>query len=371
LHVGEAMSAKRVSPIHWDAIRRILVVRLDNIGDVVMTGPALRALERAVPNVSITLLASPAGSEAAALLPWVDDVIVHRALWQDASGALPHDPRREQALVENLRAHRFDAAVIFTSFSQTPYPPAFLCYLADIPVRLGQARDFGGRVLSTWVQPPPDDTHQVDRNLFLLEATGIPAGSPDLELTLPSGAEASALQILHAGRVDPVRPFVVLAPGASCAARTYDPERYAVAARLLAEAGTPVVVVGRERDAALAAPILGLSGRYPVVSLVGRTSVPELAAVVSRAAVVVANNSSALHFADAFGRPSVILYSGTDLESQWRPRRSPAAVLRRSTSCSPCYGFRCPFAMECLDVEPGEIVTAASRLLEEHRGPAA
>jgi len=66
----------------WAEVRRLLVMRLDNIGDVVMTGPVLRALKENLPRASITLMASPGGKEAAPLLPWVDEVFAWRVLWQ-------------------------------------------------------------------------------------------------------------------------------------------------------------------------------------------------------------------------------------------------------------------------------------------------
>jgi len=80
--------SQELSP-EWNRVRRLLVVRLDNIGDVILLSPALRALHQALPQAAITLMASPAGSQAAPLLPWVDDLIVHRAVWQDVSHRLP------------------------------------------------------------------------------------------------------------------------------------------------------------------------------------------------------------------------------------------------------------------------------------------
>src|SRR4051812_41823740 len=99
----------------WRDVRRILAVRLDNVGDMVMLGPALRTLREALPGAHITLMASPAGSQVAPLLPWVDDVLTLRAVWQDASGNMPLDPERERELIETIRDRAFDAVVIFTS----------------------------------------------------------------------------------------------------------------------------------------------------------------------------------------------------------------------------------------------------------------
>jgi ADP-heptose:LPS heptosyltransferase len=80
---------------------------------------------------------------------------------------------------------------------------------------------------------------------------------------------------------------------------------------------------------------------------------------------VVTNNSGPMHIAEAFVRPQVVLYSGTDLESMWRPRRSPAVLLRRETDCSPCFEFTCPYERECLDIPPAEVAAEVRGLLRE------
>lgn len=355
-------------PDAWSNVQRILAIRLDNVGDVVMLGPALRTLRHALPSASIALMASPAGSQVAPLLPWVDDLMVERVVWQDASGTMPLDPEREQTLVQRMQSHNFDAAVIFTSFSQSPYPPAYICYLAGIPIRLGQSKEFGGSLLTQWVKPLPDSAHQVDRNLHLLQAAGFAIAGQHLELRVPDDVQWSADQLLCRKGMEPNASFIVLAAGASCAARRYAPKRFAEVARLLsAQTDLPIVVVGSAREAELVQPILQAGGTS-LVSLVGQTSVAELVAVIQRAGVVIANNSGPLHIAEAFQRPMVILYSGTEYESQWQPRVAPARLLRRPTECSPCYRFQCPYQMECLDIPPEEVVAEVLAILERSPG---
>ena len=350
----------------WQDVKRILAIRLDNIGDVIMLTPALRALHKAIPQVRITLMASPAGSQVAPLLPWVNEVFTWRAVWQDVSGALPLDSSRELELVEELRKRDFDAALIFTSFTQSPYPPASACYLAGIPLRIGQSKEFGGSLLTHWGKPPADHGHQVDRNLALLKLAGIPEAGRHMELQIPEGIQAEADELLRSAEVDPGQAFILLAPGASCAARRYDPRRFAVVTQLLAErTGLPVVIVGSQREKEILSPVTDLAGCPGIVSLVGQTSVPQLAGIVRRAALVIANNSAGLHLADAFRVPMVILYSGTEFESQWRPRFASSRLLRVGTECSPCYRFNCPFNMECLDIAPEEVVEAALDRLEK------
>lgn len=343
-------------------LRRVLAVRLDNAGDVVMLGPALRALRQALPRARITLLCSPAGSQVAPLLPWVDEVAVASSVsWQDASGNLPQDPVRERALIDRLAAGRFDAAFVFTSWAQSPHPPAYACYLAGIPIRVGESKEFAGSILSHAVPSLPDSAHQVDRNLHLVTSVGIAPAGTDLELRVPAAAACSAAALLRGvGAVGTTGgSYAVLAPGASCPSRRYPPERFAQIARGL---DLPAVVVGSAREAGLATVIQAAAPH--VRALTGRTTMPELAAVIAGAALIVTNNSAPMHLADALRRPLVALFAGTELESQFAPRTAPRRVLRRPTGCAPCHAFTCAFDLECLDVPPAQVVRAGQEVME-------
>lgn len=351
-------------PLEWQKLQRLLVIRLDNIGDMVMMSPALRMLRMHLPTAHITLMASPAGCQVAPLLPWIDEVLSLQAVWQDVSGTMLFSPEREQDLVELLRVQQFDAVFIFTSFSQSPYPPAYAAYGAGIPIRVGQSKEFGGSILSHWIKPLPDATHQVDRNLHLLASVGFSAAGQDLELVIPPKIQhQSDCRLAELGiKLD--QPFLVIAPGASCAARRYDIERYAEVAKILAtQTCWPIVVLGSDREIELFAPILACDSENHIISLVGQTSIPEMAAVIQRSQLVIANDSGPMHIADALARPMVILFSGTELEQQWQPRKALAQLLRRPTDCSPCYRFNCLYQMECLDIPPAEVATTCLNLL--------
>ena len=150
----------------WDTARNVLCVRLDTLGDVLMTTPALRALRESLPGRRLTLLTSPAGAEAA--------VLVHDAPWMKAT-APRTDSAPEYAMVERLRQGGFDAAVVFTVYSQNPLPSAFLCYLADIPLRLAHCRENPYQLLTDWVKDPEPDRlvrHEVRRQLDLVATVG-------------------------------------------------------------------------------------------------------------------------------------------------------------------------------------------------------
>lgn len=351
----------------WRGVRRLLVMRPDNIGDVVIAGPTLRAIRTAWPEAHVTLLASRAGAQVAPMLPWIDEVIVARPVWQDIGGpgggpggGLSFDPVREAAFIADLAARNFDAAILLTSFSQSPHAPATACLLAGIPLRLGESLEDGAGLLTHMpATPTPVAAHQADRNLRLVEAIGVPVADRDLALAIPDAAREVARTWRHDAGVG---DYLVLAPFASCSARTYPPDRAARATRLVAEAdGLQVVLCGAPGDRERAAPLLDLLGSVGH-DAVGATDLATYAALIDEAALAVTSNTSALHLADACRTPVLVAYSGTELESQWRPRAARHRLLRVPTPCSPCYLLRCPIGLPCLDIA-AEKMAEAGRLL--------
>jgi ADP-heptose:LPS heptosyltransferase len=125
----------------------------------------------------------------------------------------------------------------------------------------------------------------------------------------------------------------------------------------------PVVVTGVEKDRDKSTPLLTILGDC-AINLIGKTTLDQLAALIANAKLVLTNNTSTMHIADATSTPTVVMFAGTELESQWEPRRGYSRLLRRSTACSPCYAFKCPYSLECLDISPEEVVAASLDLLE-------
>jgi ADP-heptose:LPS heptosyltransferase len=350
----------------WLAARNILAIRPDNIGDVIMLGPALRAIKETSLGARITLLASTGGATGAPLLPWVDEVIPWRTLWQDL-GHLAFDPARERALIDTLAGRHFDAALCFTSFSQSPHPPGYVCYLAGIPLRAGESKEFGGRVLTTELRGvTPDEEHQAERNLRLVEAVGFVTRDRHLAIRLTREERAAVPGLLRGAGIAQERPFVVLHPGASAEARRYPPARSGELARALRARDWQVLVTGVEREAAIVETVLAAAPGTP--ALVGGTSLSEYAALIERAALVICGNTLPLHLADAVGTPVLALYSGTDHESQWQPRVVPHRILRRPTPCYPCYRFSCPIGQPCLDIPATEVADEAEALITRAEG---
>jgi ADP-heptose:LPS heptosyltransferase len=346
----------------WLTATNLLVVRMDNAGDIVMLGPALRAIKATSPEARITLLGSPAGSKAAMLLPWIDEVITWRAVWQDL-GHLPFDPPRERELIDLLAERAFDAALIFTSFSQSPHVPGYVCYLAGIPLRAGESHEFGGASLSHEFRGLPDDRHQVDRNLNLVERLGFAPGDPRLEIAIPAESHAVVEQRLRRLGVGAFDQVAVVHPGASARARRYPAERYGEVAALLCERGWDVLLTGSERETDQLDAVCATAGEN--LPRLTDLTIRDYAALIAHSSVVVCGNTLPMHLADATGTPVVALYSGTDEVSQWRPRRAPACILQRPVPCSPCYLFECPIGTPCIDITPVDVVRSVEALVAQ------
>ncbi|GAA5116805.1 glycosyltransferase family 9 protein [Pseudonocardia adelaidensis] len=366
---GRHPGADRGGPVDVAAARRILVVRADNIGDVVTTTPALRALRAAAPDARIELLASPVGAAVAPMIPELDGVVAVSASWQQLPGAANDpaaDAAAERELLERLTAGRYDLLLVLTSFSQSPWPVAHLGLLAGIGTRVVHSREFGGAVATHWVTPPPDTTHQVDRALHLLAAIGVPHRGRETSLRVPADAARAAAEL--AAELTSAGRFALLAPGASCAARRYPAERFGAAAAQLARAGLPVLVAGSAAEAPLVERV-DFTGAHPGVTPVPPVPLPVFTALLATAAVAVTNNSGGMHIADAVRTPVAVTYAGTERPTDLRPRSTPAALLGRDVPCAPCRQLQCPFHHECLDVPAGDVAAAALGLVSPDPSP--
>lgn len=406
----------------WAQARNILLVRLDNLGDVLMTTPAIGAVKRGIGDQTgephadaalprLTLLASPAGATVAGHLPDLDDVVVYDAPWVKGP---PGNAHADQELLDCLARRRFDAAIIFTVATQSALPAALMCRLAGIPLCLAYSRENPYALLTDSVR----DTevcvdgmrHEVERQLDLVRTVGFDARAERLVFRCHVDETASAGRKLAAAGADPARPYLVVHPGSSAASRRYPAERFGqAAAQVGAESGLQIVFTGGPGEHAqvaaaqaactrAGAPLAGISpgstslpdvsppdaslangslanasltdasltdASVTAVSLAGNLSVGELAALIAGASLVLCNNSGPAHLAAAAGTPVVVLYALTN--PQHTPWRVASRVLNHDVPCRNCLKSVCPELHHAclLRVTPGAVAEAALELLRE------
>ncbi len=330
---------------------RVLVARQDNLGDVLLAGPCVRAVAAGASHV--TLLTGPHGRAAGELLPGVDDLITWTAPWIDPEPP-PVTAADTAGFVDLVRSRSFDRALVLTSFHQSPLPLALLLRQAGVPWVGAISEDYPGSLLDLRHRVDGDPPEAV-RMLSLAEAAGyaLPPddhGAPALRRPLPGVAH------LTGGG-----PYVVVHPGASVPARQPSPAAGHRIVRALVAEGYRVLVTGAPSERHLTEAVAGTSS----VNLGGRTSLPELAAVLSGAQVVVAPNTGPAHLAAAAGTPVVSLFAPVVPAARWAPYGVPVVLL--GDQHAPCRASRarvCPIpGHPCLDaIDPADVCRAVAEL---------
>jgi len=340
----------------------VLVARLDNDGDVLLAGPAIRAAKRDADR--LTLLCGPRGLQAATLLPGIDDIVVHRAEWIDPE-PVPFDNAPTRRLLLEVARRAPDEAAILTSFHQSPLPLALLLRLAGVPRIGATSADYPGSLLDVRHQID-DDVHEVERSLSLMRAMGH---------ELPDDDDG-ALRVVHGPCAPPfAEPYVVVHPGASVTARAWAPERHAELVGALVAEGWNVAVTGSPSERKLTARVavgaqaVGLAGAERVRDLGGTTDLAQLAGIIEKAAAIVVGNTGPAHLAAAVGTPVVSLYAPTVPAVRWRPWRVPHAILNEAVPCANCRAKTCPVeGHPCIDSLPLATVVSAVHSLADRAG---
>ncbi|GAB2528216.1 glycosyltransferase family 9 protein [Microbacterium petrolearium] len=336
---------------------RALVARLDSLGDVLLSGPAVRAVAAAPGVDEVWMLCSTIGAEAARHLPGVDRVLVWDCPWITAS-APPATPERMRALEALLAEARPDVAVILTSFHQSPLPLALSLRLAGVGRIAGASVDFAGSLLDVRLRPGedlPEDLPEPERALAIAAAAGfaLPPGD-DGRLRL-RGVAAPPPEVAASERL------AVVHPGASASARRWPAERHRETVRLLRQRGWDVAVTGGPDERALTAFVAGDDG----LDLGGATPLAALAGILAHARVVVTGNTGPAHVAAAVGTPVASLFSPVVPAVRWAPYGVPHALLGdQRAACRDTRARECPVpGHPCLtSVEPADVVAACERL---------
>lgn len=352
----------------WKKAKNILCVRLDSAGDVLMTTPALKALKESKSGRRITLLTSTTGSKIAELVPVIDHIITYDAPWVK-NDINRRDSKGEYSIVRKLRHLRFDAAIIFCVFSQNPLPSAFLCHLANIPLRLAYCRENPYKILTDWIPDPEPKTvirHEVKRQLDLVRTLGCIPGDESFSLRIPEQALRSVRKILQKMNISSRQPSVIIHPGASAISRRYPPEKFAIVADMIVKKlGTHVIFTGTMSEQDLIDKIRSFM-TVPSHSLAGRLDIRKLCALISTVKLLITNNTGPAHIAAAVGTKIVDIYALTN--PQHTPWKAKSRILSYDVPCKYCYKSVCPEGHNnCLRlISPQQVIKAASELLNNH-----
>lgn len=335
---------------------RILIRAANWVGDAVMAMPAVEQVRRRFPRAHLAVLARPwvAGLYRQ---PLVDEVIPY------TPGARRRDLPGRWRIAASLRARRFDMAILL----QNAFDAAFITWLAGIPVRIGYDLKHRGLLLTDRIAVPASGEiprHQSYYYLELLRRAGMLEALPESPCIRLHGAG----DLRAAGRRRLPGVWIGVAPGsANGHAKRWLPDRFAAAATAAAtEVGAGVAVFGSPDDrepCQRVADMVRVSG-VDAVNFAGDTDVGEFLELAAACTAFIANDSGAMHVADALGVPTVAVFGPTDAEVTG-PTGPLSAVVREPVDCGPCLLHECPLDHRCMKaVETGRVAMAVSGVLE-------
>lgn len=305
----------------WKNIQNLLIIRPDNMGDLIMSGPAIRALKETF-NCKISVLTSAAGAPVASLLPGVDAFITFDLPWVKTNKNF--DEAEYFDLIKQLKEARFDGAIIFTVYSQNPLPSAILAFMAGIPLRLAYCRENPYALLTHWIpdkEPYSFIRHQVVRDLELVRFAGAKTSNDHLKISANGvhGLTNALIPWARKGKYIVVHPFVS-EQKRKVSAGTW----IQILQQLRLRTSIPVIITGSSDDESDARSLVAEAAISHLHSLAGKTGIDEYIALIKDAALLISVNTSAVHIAAATNTPVVVLYAKTN--PQHTPWKVPSRV---------------------------------------------
>jgi lipopolysaccharide heptosyltransferase II len=354
----------RTLKVYEEALSRkkILVIKLSALGDVILSIPSLRALRQKFPESRIAVLVGRKSRKIVRNCPYIDDVIVY----EEGRG-------RKERLINIFRTSRLLAKEDFDMVAdlQNNKVSHLLSFLSGARVRAGHQNRKWSFFLNRRTRHAGDlAVSPLDHQFQVLKLLGVDGFEKRLELWADSEEEARVEEFLTSQWVSPSQVLVGINPGSSLRwpTKQWPVENFAKLCDELARRNIRVIITGSDEEAALAEKLMRLA-RHKPINAVGKTSITELTALVRRCQVFVSSDSAPMHIAASAGVPLVALFGPTD------PRRHLAApplvqVFWKELHCSPCYLRSCPIGHLCMKrITIQEVLESVLRFIKEKRLP--
>lgn len=319
--------------IDKDKVKRILFISLSNIGDIVLTTPAMRVLSEHFPDARMDVIVGPNGAELFKRHPAVFKVITYNK-------HIPMSDKRR--LVKKLRQSKYDLIV---DMRNSVFP--FLV---------------GTRYRTSLIQTPPRTIkHKKQQHLWKLSSIGLDVEDASFYLHIPHEDENYIDRILVG--VDKTRPIVAISPGAKSEIKRWPSKNFVgLTDILIKELGANIIMVGDNADSSLIRHIVA-STQNNIIDLSGRTTLCQLASLLKRCDLLITNDSAPLHIAVAVGTKVLAMFGPTD-PKVYGPTGAEDRVIRIKIHCGPCEKAQCEFEHECMEyINVDEVFKAAKEML--------
>lgn len=338
--------------------KRILIVRLDRIGDVVLSTPVIKGLRDAYPDSHIAMMVRPYAREIVEGNPYLNEVIIYDK--DGRHGGIVGNFK----FIQELKDKKFDIAIALHPTNRTH----IVLKLAGIPERIGYDRKAG--FLLTKRIPHTKQfgmKHEIDYALDILKYIGIEPKDRTLYMPVNGVSERKIEGILKENGVKDSDILIAINPGASCASKRWGIENFAdVANGLIEKYGAKVVVISGRSDRHFGDKLASFITR-DCINLSGKTGIGDIASLLRRAKLFISNDSGPVHIGCAVGIPVIAIFGRSDRglsPERWGPSGKHDVALHKSVSCEICYAHNCKSGFKCLDsITPAEVIAAAGKIL--------
>ena len=341
--------------------RRILIVRTDRIGDVLLSTPVIKALRDHYPLSYIAMIVSVQTKDLVEGNPYLDRVIVfdkdkqHKGLFRTLSFS------------KKLKQMQFDVAIILHPTMRVH----FICFLAGIKERIGYDRKAPYFLTKTIPHTKQNGLkHEVEYNFDLLKPLGITTVYRELYMPIKMSSERLVEDLLKQAGITPQDKIVVVNPAASCISKRWPLQKFSeVIDRLMsAYPYLKVLIITDSIQRPIAEELLSLTESKPI-DVSGRFNLSQLASLFKRCALVISNDSGPVHLSVAVGTPVISIFGRNQPglgPRRWGPLGKSDVVLHKKTECAPCLAHACQQDFKCLEaVSVEEVLSVAARILKE------
>lgn len=338
---------------------RILIVKMDHIGDVLLTTPSLRALRRLYPKAQISCLVGSWAKEVLKRNPNVDEVIAFNPPWFQRDNSKPTNFPGVVRFALSLRKRNFDLSIDFRPDIRN----LFFDYLIGAKRRVGYGFKGGGFFL-TDVVPYANEKHILERNKDVLRVLGVGNFAFNLEIHFSKEDEIYVQKLLENCDIHEGDLVIGLNPGAGYSVRNWTNEGFArLGDELTKKYGAKTIIIGTTDAEVLADEIISLMRTTPV-NITGKTHLKQLIALIARLNLLITVDSAPRHIANAVGTPVITLRHGVDSQKLWSSYSNNDHVIALDLSCSPCGEEVCPKGTrDCMTlITPEEVLRVVKKV---------
>ncbi len=341
-------------------IKKILVIRLDHIGDLLAATPVFRIIKENYPNAKLDVLIAKYNKDIVRNNPFIDEIIAYDTPWFKRKNKRLIKPREFIKYVIALHKQHYDVGIDLRGDLRH----IMLMWLAGIKYKIGYGITGGGFLLDKEVSFQ-QGVHEVQHNLDLLKAIGLEATRRKNEFFIPD-EDKNFAEGLYTEKGLSNKDFVVcIHPSAGYLSKKWLGKKWSeVIFRLNKELNAKVIIVGAKGEKALCDNMKEISS-VKVIDVVGKTKLGQLAALLKKANLFIGTDSGPSHIASAMSTPCVILYSGTNDPAQWAPLGKKIFIIQKDVPCKGCQKLKCANNI-CMDlITVDEVMKAVDKVLNK------